>query len=80
MSNWQDMATAPKDGTYILLSCPKPLGVITGCYDNDKYAKKPRPYWMDRGTFWGVLRTRQNQPTHWMPLPAPPQLQLEKVL
>lgn len=71
--DWQDISTAPKDGTVILLSkgdevhpgawCPSEVG-------DDLYP------WL----FWHRLNASQvkpngwqeRAPTHWMPLPAPP--------
>lgn len=68
---WQPIETAPKDGD-VLLYCPR-RGVVRGRWDTSKYAKKPRPYWTnDRECLWGIAATRDDQPTHWMPLPSPP--------
>lgn len=72
MSKWQPIETAPKDGTRVLLFRPR-HGVVCGRWDDDKYAKRVRPYWSnDQERLWGTLETRDNQPTHWMPLPEPP--------
>jgi len=73
---WEPIETAPKDGTRILTYRPEghdwsKVGI--GDWDDDKYAKKPRPYWSDQNErILGVLWCRKNQPTHWMPLPNPP--------
>jgi hypothetical protein len=58
--DWQDIATAPKDGTQVLLlsggrignGCWNPGGAFFGAH------------WMTTGDIFG--------PSHWMPLPAPP--------
>ena len=73
---WKPIESAPKDGTGVLLFCPR-LGVCApGRWDTDKHAKKPRPYWTHWGErIWGTLWIRDDQPTHWQPLPAPPQEQ-----
>lgn len=68
---WQPIETAPKDKE-ILLFCPF-RGVVRGSWRRDEYAKKPRPYWThDRERLWGIRGTREDQPTHWQPLPKPP--------
>jgi hypothetical protein len=74
MSEWQPIETAPKDGK-ILAWCPQ-RGVCAPAYWNeDKYAKNPRPYWTHWGErMCGTLATRKDQPTHWMPLPEPPEV------
>lgn len=68
---WQPIETAPKDKD-VLLYLPR-RGAIRGQWNSDKYARVPRPYWShDREWIFGVRETRDCQPTHWMPLPAPP--------
>jgi hypothetical protein len=71
MSDWQDIATAPRDKGFLLaynadrkiygLVCWWPGGGWNGegCWGWDKESI-------------GWSRQRGNQPTHWMPLPAPP--------
>ena len=61
MSEWQPIETAPKDGTSILAIDED------GFYFVVEYAGVLEPYghqWTDGGTLL--------EPTHWMPLPAPP--------
>ena len=69
---WQPMATAPKDGTHILVWFPQSgvWEVFMHRFDQD-----------DTEGWWCVsdnknepmpLRGWVIQPTHWMPLPAPP--------
>jgi len=71
MSDWQPIETAPKH-IDVLLLCPH-RGVVRGRWQDDAYAQKPRPYWTnDRERIWGIRQTRDDQPTHWMPLPDPP--------
>ena len=60
-SRWQPISTAPKDGTEIL------------AYADNKGQKGERMvlYW-DRGFWlWGAIAI--HDPTHWMPLPEPPE-------
>ena len=60
---WQQIETAPKDGTEILLACALPLVDIGLCYwRNDNVMV---------GWTWGLGKEFRN-PTHWMPLPDPP--------
>jgi hypothetical protein len=62
MSEWQDISTAPKDGTRILLFANGRVSV--GGFD---------PHWS--GNCWVFIDPRiatGTGPTHWMPLPAPP--------
>jgi hypothetical protein len=62
---------APKDAR-ILLWCPV-RGFVCGNWSEDKYAKKPRPYWTnDLEYLFGKTNTRTDQPTHWLPLPHKP--------
>jgi hypothetical protein len=78
MSEWQTIETAPKDctdgiGPTVLLTFVRPETV-------GKHTMPERPvvtgYWLgaqQRWSFaWGFIRTPSPEPTHWMPLPAPP--------
>ena len=66
MSEWQPIETAPKDRR-ILLSIDCSVGFCGGNWDEDKYRKKPRPYWRaDVENWMGILWMRDHQPTHWM--------------
>lgn len=68
----QPIETAPTDGTDMLLHTPA-RGWVRGRWNDDKSAKKPRPYWTNQTEWlWGVTVTRADQPTHWLPLPPPP--------
>jgi len=68
--DWKTIDSAPRDGSYILLSFPG--GVHAGKFNDDRFAKKPRPYFDGDRTYLGILWYRDHQPTHWMPLPEPP--------
>jgi hypothetical protein len=61
MTEWQDILTAPKDGTSILAAhCD---AVFDAWWGGNA--------WVDGETNeWGDYITLS--PTHWMPLPAPP--------
>lgn len=66
MSEWRPIETAPKDGRTILLAMPVGDGLGVG-------------YWMEEANEWVpaapiiVLTVFMTQPTHWMPLPEPPE-------
>lgn len=76
MSNderWQPIETAPNDGRYVIV-WPSTWYGRTSCarFDEDRYAKKPRPYWSRLDDNGSINRSRDNPPTHWMPiLPGP---------
>lgn len=77
---WQPIETAPKDGTLILISFGEkgvravswdspwadPVTLENGiwCVDDDKHGPYPLRGYNDVG---------YNAPTHWMPLPEPPE-------
>ena len=76
MNEWQDIDTAPMDGTHVL--------VAFGPYDQwTTFAQKPPTvaHWFDPpvvgvegGWYLSVSPFEQDSimPTHWMPLPEPP--------
>lgn len=64
MSDWQPIETAPKDWTHVLLAFGS--SVAEG-------------YWLEGADLWLYANTSIDDesciiddPTHWMPLPAPP--------
>lgn len=67
--SWQPIETAPKDHTRILLFVP-PYGVSCGHFDC---------VWQDGRHRWIMhsVLNKSAEPTHWMPLPAPPQRETE---
>jgi Protein of unknown function (DUF551) len=68
MSEWKDIATAPKDGRSILTFAPMTGNGHDGIQVN---------YWVDKSEHpWGDKWWRSstlNPPTHWQPMPEPPQ-------
>lgn len=63
---WQDIETAPKDGTKVLLLWPSYAGnkAIIGKYD-----EREDHHWLPgNGSFFTI----KSPPTHWMPLPQAP--------
>jgi hypothetical protein len=65
---WMPIETAPKDGTHIIVSRPCYPGMILPECGYDYWGKD---YW-GRGAW---MKSNQHcQPTHYMPLPEPPQI------
>lgn len=58
---WRPIETAPKDGTEVLVYVPRRLGAI--------YAAASNP----TGNQWWARNMGDLRPTHWMPLPTPPE-------
>ena len=68
---WQPIELAPKDRP-ILLWRPTAFewGRVTmGQWSDDKYGKKPKPFWS--GELWGIgiIHSREWTPTMWMEIP-----------
>lgn len=69
---WQPIATAPKDGTRVLIWGPNSDTVV--CYWNE-WAHEPKwqPAAVEASGAQGYPDvTIRGEPTHWMPLPAAP--------
>lgn len=65
---WQPIETAPKNGTEVL--------VCRAYEDETVYAVAHYEghEWRDMGDIgWGGMTGDDNQPTHWQPLPEPPE-------
>ena len=72
MNDWQPIETAPKDKRILLFRPCSKWAIVTGKFNDDHFAAKPRPYWEhDLQHITGIKESRQFQPTHWM-LPEPP--------
>lgn len=83
-SPWQPIETAPKDGTPVLIGWHDDAGAwqerrawwdrefaIEGCDDDMNTLWKQA--WTDyRVASFGYEEVWEYEPTHWMPLPAPP--------
>lgn len=66
MTSWQDIATAPRDGTCALFYAP----AVNDCAQRWRV-----DWWWNKYRAWANMRPSQPY-THWMPLPAPPQAQV----
>jgi hypothetical protein len=64
VSEWQPIETAPKDGTRILIFGARE------CYGGDYISLAYWDHWW-RGDYDEPVYV--DEPTHWMPLPPPPQ-------
>jgi hypothetical protein len=67
--DWQPIETAPKDGTHILIYCPEEKRIVSSWWWNQPKTKRGGAWYgtdpMDRLN-WIQF------PTHWTPLPPPP--------
>ncbi len=74
---WRPIETAPKDGTRGLLYCPgMPLPIHVGFYRDRQtldygVATRSDSGWVIEA--FAVMAARWQLPTHWMPLPEPPE-------
>ena len=71
---WQPIDTAPK-GFAILLYRPTAhpwSRIAVGQWNEDRFAKHPRPFWEMLSRIVSRLEERKWRPTHWMLLPDPP--------
>jgi hypothetical protein len=75
--NWQDISTAPKDGTIIFVWADDyqwPEAVFYEKYDDETAAEVGEPgYWrFAEGILADNATVEFGTLTHWMPLPSPP--------
>lgn len=66
---WQQIDTAPKDGTLILLWCEKATEPSLARFDNGYWRNN---HYGEREMYWHF-----SNPTHWMPLPPAPEKEPE---
>ena len=79
MGDWQPMDTAPKEGSgqfgvsaQFLAVRKGSNRVVIGWWDDDRYSKKPRPYWAGTDHSNGVAYMRNRPFRMWQPLPEVP--------
>ena len=70
MSEWQPIETAPKDGTKILVHGPMKEDPATAT-PHDRTYTEVCPWYLGRWTV--TWKVGHGEPTHWMPLPDPPE-------
>lgn len=68
---WRDIASAPRDGTRILVIGHRGAHSDIAEWGNGRFLGRVKGY--ERG--WRYIPGRTIEPTHWMPLPAAPQPQ-----
>lgn len=75
MSEWQDIETAPRDGTVVLLWAEDAAGPVEMAWDPEGFnplASLRKGIWVGYGGQLTWSEDRGAGPTHWMPLPEPP--------
>ena len=67
---WRDISSAPKDGTRIIIYDPR-YGPLEGLWNepDDYRGMSGNIDWHD----WLGIDGEIYEPTHWQPLPAPPE-------
>lgn len=65
---WREIETAPKDGTHLLLGSEPDQWVGEGYYEADGDRG-----WYQAGSHWTDPHDGSMNPTHWQPMPGPPQ-------
>lgn len=72
---WQPIETAPKDRRIALgytSDIFTDVRTVFGHWDEDKYARVPRPYWThDMVRIRGTKSVRLQQPAYWMDIVQP---------
>ena len=69
MSEWQPIETAPDDGTLVLVSSREGIWISA----RKKGRRTADGYGPFDGCDWYMGDSRSAAPTHWMPLPKPPE-------
>lgn len=71
---WQPIETAPKDGTVVLLWGPYCINVTAAAYSRGQWVcSADGAQAIESQSDFGTELATFEVPTHWMPLPAPPQ-------
>lgn len=80
-SEWRDISNAPRDGSWVLLFCDfhdggKEMRVARWVADHRPATRREKPYgpfvWATQDGPPNLGTIAERVPTHWMPLPAPP--------
>ena len=67
---WKPIATAPRDGTAVLVSSKKDYSPYTACYRSP--VRGENQYYVGVDDSWRNERGNTVHPSHWMELPPPP--------
>lgn len=71
--SWQPIETAPKGDSYVAVWPPTWAGVLSCAkWDEDKYAKRLKPFWNRIDDMCRIGISRAKPPTHWAPVPDGP--------
>ena len=72
--SWQPIETAPKDGTLVILYGGY-FGVSLGSWREDDYLAERGEMWLDNSydEYSTGFASWPLEPSHWMPLPPPPE-------
>jgi hypothetical protein len=81
-ATWKPIATAPKDGTLILIFipdrkiCPVQFGffVDSVCIEHGKVKSEDKHWMTQEWPFFSSIKDPHPEPSHWMPLPSPPKI------
>jgi hypothetical protein len=71
MGEWRPISTAPKDGTIIVLA--QRYDVVAGRWDSAENERYPWRFLDNTIDGLNGYEEGARGPTHWMPLPEPPQ-------
>lgn len=71
---WQPISTAPRDGTWFLAIRAGDTAPFVTAYDGDLGRWVTWNLWLEDHAQRIGVTDRQWQPTHWVPIPAPPPL------
>ena len=77
MSEWQPIETAPKDGSVVLIADAEHVNEAHYVFEVGEFlvSNYPDPYWEKYDhSYWDRHNDDSDwyEPTHWMPLPPPP--------
>jgi hypothetical protein len=70
MNEAQPIETAPRDRR-ILVFRPH-FGWVGGKWNDDRFARRPRPFWDLDASYITITSMRESPPTHWTELPPEP--------
>ena len=72
MTDWRPIETAPRDGTPILIGCARTKSI--------RWAVWSKGFWRDGYAHLGGMIAGVPNPTDWMPLPEPPEMNSGKLI